>query len=93
MITNFRDSEGDSPNTAFDYETSRLTKRFFMVDTISGITDSGGFFVDARPKFVRLASATKLTVQLDPNADERILRPMLQITYIEREVSVIEDST
>lgn len=62
MIQNFRDSEGDLPNQSLNYETSRLTKRFFLVDTISGITDSGGFFVNAMPKFVRIASKTKLTV-------------------------------
>ena len=62
MIQNFRDSEGDLPNESFNYETSRLTKRFFLVDTISGIVDSGGFFDNAIPKIIRIASKTKLTV-------------------------------
>ena len=62
LITNLRDFEGAMPNKVFSYETSRLTTRFFLVDTISGITDTGGFFSDAVPKYVRIASQTKLTV-------------------------------
>ena len=37
VISNFRDIDGDSPNAKLDYETSRMTHRFFIYDTISGI--------------------------------------------------------
>lgn len=74
------------PNQKLNYETSRMTKRFFMIDTISSITVSNGYLSEnAKPEYIRLAEQLKLTVQLDPNVQERIRRPLLQITYVERE--------
>lgn len=39
LITNFIDSNGNTPNTASDSNQSdwRLVRRFFMYDTISGV--------------------------------------------------------
>jgi len=43
LIKNFADSKGDSPNHSYDGENSRLTRRFFMYDTISGIKNRNGY--------------------------------------------------
>lgn len=56
LINNFRDQNGNQPNVNLDYETSRLVRRFFIVDTISGV-ESGG-----NQKVVRFANKVKLTV-------------------------------
>jgi hypothetical protein len=61
-VENLRDAVGDFPNLNFNDDTSRMTKRFFVLDTISGITDSGGSLNDATPKYVRIANKVKLTV-------------------------------
>lgn len=81
LITNFRDYEDAEPNLNIDRQNSRLVRRFFLYDTISGIDSSGGFVRNAIPKIVRYASSVKLTVQLDPNVEEHIRRPLLAITY------------
>ena len=43
LISNYRDSNGDQPNLEYNAETSQLVRRFFMFDTISGITGIGGY--------------------------------------------------
>ena len=91
IVWNHRDSEQEYPNKALNYETSRMTKRFLMVDTVSGITEAGGSSAGSTPKYVRFADNVKLTVQLDPDTQEHIRRPLLQLRYVEKEVSVLED--
>jgi len=43
LITNFRDQEGREPNKEYNFETSRMVRRFFLAETISGISSSDGF--------------------------------------------------
>jgi len=63
VISNLRDKEGNLPNKKLNYETSRMTKRFFMVDTISSITVSNGYLSEnAMPEYIRIADTLKLTV-------------------------------
>ena len=47
-------------------DTSRLTHRFFIYDTISGIENTGGYAGNKIANVVRLATTVKLTVELDP---------------------------
>ena len=61
LIKNFRDSDGASPNSSYNYDTSRLVHRFFIYDTISGIKQ-GNYVDNASPSIVRFASSVKLTV-------------------------------
>ena len=62
LITNMRDVAEDQPNQTLNYESSRMTRRFFVYDTISGITETGGYFTGATPKYVRFAESVTLTV-------------------------------
>mmetsp|Transcript_23765 Transcript_23765/g.18155 ORF Transcript_23765/g.18155 Transcript_23765/m.18155 type:complete len:136 (-) Transcript_23765:1720-2127(-) len=44
LMRNFIDSSGNSPNSADSEQSSwRLTRRFFIYDTLSGIEDTNGF--------------------------------------------------
>mmetsp|Transcript_12589 Transcript_12589/g.16175 ORF Transcript_12589/g.16175 Transcript_12589/m.16175 type:complete len:119 (-) Transcript_12589:2005-2361(-) len=43
LVKNLRDSEGKSPNAGYSGENSRLTHRFFLFDTISGIKSKNGY--------------------------------------------------
>jgi len=91
LIKNFRDIDGGSPNSGneIDFETSRLVHRFFIYDTISGIKKGYVENLSPRknvsPKYVRFASAVKVTVQMDPSSQEKIRKPMLTIDYSEYE--------
>ena len=42
---------------------------------------------------MRYADKVKLTVQLDPNAEERIRKPLLEISYKEYKTNLIDEST
>jgi hypothetical protein len=94
LISNFRDFEGDTPNTDLDMDNSRLVKRFFISDTISGIDAQGGYLSGEKsPLFIRYAKSVKLRVQLDPNTQEHILMPLLYIEFEERPVNSINADT
>lgn len=98
LVRNFRDSSGKQPNLQtginyFDKETARLTHRFFMYDTISGIVNTGGYRKGDAPKVVRLATRVRLSVELDPKLPEKIRRPMLEMRFEEQLTSLIAEST
>ena len=65
-----------------------------MFDTCSGIEGKfEGCDMDKKPKYVRYATEVLLTVELDPNKYESILRPYLKVTYEEKAVSLINSET
>jgi hypothetical protein len=93
LITNYRDSNGDQPNLEYNGETSQLVRRFFMFDTISGITGIGGYERGDKPTIVRYATDIKLSIALDPENPDSILKPLLWITYQEKRSSIISPGT
>jgi hypothetical protein len=95
LIRNFRDFDKSNPNDKFDfdYDNFRFVHRFFIYDTISGIETQGGYKANADPKYIRYAESVVLTIQLDPNVDERIRKPFLVIKYKEYATTNIEKDT
>lgn len=77
----------------FDQQNARLTHRFFIYDTVSGIENSGGYQRGDLPKVVRMATSVRLTVELDSKNPESIKRPLLEILYSEEKTSKITEST
>jgi len=90
FISNFRNSENEYPNKPLDYTKSKMVRRFFITETISGVTTSGGYYQGKTPEYIRLASLVKLTVQLDSEVLETIRRPYLFVTYDEKEVALLK---
>lgn len=76
-----------------NYETSRLVRRFFIYDSISGIDTKNGYKNQLPPSVVRLATDVKLTVMLDPNNEEQIYTPLLTLSYKEKAANLITDSS
>jgi hypothetical protein len=78
-----------------DKENSQLVRRFFIFDTISGITGEGDYKNEAyiKPSIVRYATNIKLSIALDPNNQESILKPLLWITYKEKSTGIIAEGT
>lgn len=75
-------------------EASQLFRRFFIFDTISGITGSTYSEDEATiPNYVRYAKDVRLIVELDALKWEGILRPYLQITYNEKSTKLIKKET
>lgn len=94
LITNFKDAQGNYPNQDFNFESSRLVRRFFVYDTITGIESEGGYLKGQSPNYIRFASKVSLTVQLHQGEQkERIQRPLLQITYTEMDAELIKDES
>lgn len=91
LIKGFRDVNGDKPNQSLNYESSRLVHRFFMYDTISGIEKDGGYKELKEPQYIRYASSVRLTVQMDPDKEERIRKPLLEIDYRTYKTDIITD--
>lgn len=96
LIRNFRDVDNNMPNLQtskayFDKTNARLTHRFFVYDTISGIENFGGYERGDMPKVVRVATSVRLSVELDPKNPEKIRRPLLELFYSEEKTSKISE--
>ena len=90
MIRNYRKADGQTPNKEGSdiAATWILSRRFFVYDTISGISDGNGYSDGSLPpKIVRWASSIELKVKLDTN--ENIYRPYMIIDYKEAEVETL----
>lgn len=49
LISNLRNSADEYPNKPLDYTTSKMVRRFFIAETISGVTTSGGYYKGQKP--------------------------------------------
>ena len=69
-----------------------LVRRFFLFETLSGITGEGNYLKRAKPEVVRYAKGIKLKIRLDESGDneEMIYPPYLEIDYEEKKVEDIE---
>ena len=72
---------GQPDNQGVEKDRWKFTRRFFIYDTVSGITESGVYNEKMAPNVVRFAKSIKLKIDLDPNDNERIFPPYLDITY------------
>lgn len=81
--------QGDKVNTRSDSQQWQLTRRFFLVDTISGVETAG-----SRPSVIRVADYVVLEVKLRSGGDGHIYPPLLRIHYKElRDTELTDTST
>jgi len=75
--------ENQLDNLEDDKRRWKLVRRFFIYDTVSGISQTtGGTYAEGSPPaIVRFAQSVKIKIDLDPNGKERIFPPYLEITY------------
>jgi len=92
-ITNLRSSDGTNPNDAEGYSDAVFTRRFFMVDTVSGIESDNGFINGDEPVVLRYAKSATLKVIATAGSSDTIYRPYMEITYRERQVSTLAESS
>jgi len=62
-----------------------LTRRFVVLETLSGVQEEGG-----APEYLRVADSIKIKIRLDPLKEEQIFPPYLEISYLEQEVALLE---
>lgn len=85
LITNVQSNNGDTPNADPNNQANWiLTRRFFIYDTISGIKNGEYDVEGAVPVIIRYAKSISIQIRLDPNNEEMIYVPLLQIEYRER---------
>ena len=93
LIKNFKDATGQQKNadSSSGQESSwRLTRRFFLIDTKSGISGIDGYVRDDAPMIMRYAKEITLRINLDPVNEEMIFTPLLIINYRERTMDAIK---
>ena len=93
LIKNFKDVTGQQRNmdTSAGKESSwRLTRRFFLVDTKSGISGTDGYVRGDTAMIIRYAKEITLRISLDPINEEMIFTPLLIINYRERTMDAIK---
>ena len=93
LIDNIVGTQGDTPNRELDMSRWILTRRFFLFDTLSGITIDDWGKPNATPLVIRYAKTFILKVNLDLNNEEMINVPYLQIDYRERSAAYIAENS
>ena len=66
----------------------QMVRRFFIIDTITGIKD-----VKTEPSYVRWAQTLEFKIQLDQNKEGSIYRPYIVVYYQEKNVETITKGT
>jgi hypothetical protein len=91
-----QDKNGNRPNSdssAGKESSWRLTRRFFLLDTKSGVEGTDNFVKGESSTVIRYAKEITLRIRLDPNNPEMILPPILIIDYRERSKTMIASNS
>ncbi len=87
LIRQLRTSTGDTPNTSSDMNSWQLVRRFFVTDTLSGMTttypQSGVLSDSVTPINARYAKSITLHVEMQSSGNDKIYVPYLEIDYAE----------
>ena len=63
-------------------ESFKLMKRFFMIDNLSGIEETNGYYNQEKPKQIRYAKTVTFKVKIQNKNDySRVYLPVLEIEY------------
>jgi len=94
-INNLVNQFNDEPNILSDISEWELVRRFFIIDTKSGIGSPGGYLKGDLPEIVRFAKDITLKVELDTNYEynEMIFPPYIEINYQEKRTNDILGET
>ena len=87
LITNIMTQSNGKPNLSQDSTNYVLTRRFYIVDNLSGIQGQGNFINNSTStNVIRFAKTISFNVNLMTNATARITTPYLSITYQSRQI-------
>jgi meckelin len=79
-------------NNQTGLENAILTRRFFLIDNVSGIQGDGSFIKGSKPTIIRYPTKIKLVITLIDGSGERIYPPYLEIFYKSKLISTITTS-
>lgn len=94
-IINYVDSSGKKPNESSDKASWKLTRRFFIYDTKSGIEGTNGYTSGTTyGTYVRWLDKVKLVIELNTNSEDSIFVPYVELEYRSKAKSFLSsDST
>jgi hypothetical protein len=93
LITNILTANEGKPNESKDSTKYVLTRRFFIVDNLSGIEGPNNFYKNTTiTSVIRYAKIISFNVELNSNDTARITTPFLKITYQSRNVDSLNIS-
>jgi meckelin len=93
-IKNYVDSSGDNPNESSDIGDWKLTRRFFIFDTKSGIEGSGAYSAgETYSSYIRWLHKVSIEIELDPEGTDEMYIPYVELEYRSKSLSFIEDSS
>jgi len=75
------DYDGKLIDVPVKMKDGNLYRRFFLYDTVSGISETNGYINGASPDHYRYAEEILLKIVLDETEPEQIYTPYLQIKY------------
>ena len=79
-------------NNETDISNWIITRRFFLVDILSGIQGDGNYKARAKPLIIRYASSIKLVITLQNISNPKIYPPYIEIYYSSKLVSSIVEN-
>ena len=92
-IQNYVDSNGDKPNESDNISNWKFTRRFFIYDTKSGIEGADAFEGGSTySSYIRWLHRVEIVIELDPDGDDTLYIPYVELEYRSKALSFIENS-
>jgi len=92
-INNYIDSNGSKPNQSKDKSKWKLTRRFFIYDTKSGLEGANSYKNGIKfGSYIRWLDKVKFVVQLRSEGSDEIYVPYVELEYRSKALTFIPDS-
>lgn len=93
-IKNYVDNNGNKPNESDDPKDWKLTRRFFIYDTKSGLEGTDAYTsATSYGSYIRWLASIKFVVELDTSKSDSIYIPYVELEYNSKAKTFIPDST
>lgn len=93
-IQNYLVSTDQYPNHSEDINNWKLTRRFFIYDTLSGVEGNGKYAAGSTySTYVRWLHTVKIMVELDPNSNDKMYIPYVELEYRAKSLTNIDNGS
>ncbi|CAI2379959.1 unnamed protein product [Moneuplotes crassus] len=92
-INNYIDSNNGRPNQKSDRSSWKLTRRFFLYDTKSGLTGTDAYKNGVLyGTYIRWVDKVKMIIELNTDGNDQIFVPYVELEYRAKALTFIPDS-
>lgn len=93
-IMNYLDSNGGKPNLSSDPEKWKLTRRFFIFDTKSGLEGTNAYLTaNNYGSYIRWLDKVRIVVELNTDSSDSIFVPYVELEYMSKAKTFIPNSS